>query len=444
MKESKIVFIFLTLIFLIIGSYLVLLTQGLVFDWKKGKFIKTGGIFLNSKPGDVILKIDQKSEFKNIKFNFLNGGILSNINGGVLIEKILPGIHLVEISKEGFQEWSKKVEVKEGLVTEFPEIILLPKEIPFEIKENNHLEDFFLTAKGIIKETGQEKEKIVLTNQKNTLIITQKNNQNKKNYFISDINETSSFLNISEIFQQLKQKDSNLKEKDEIEEIFFHPFSDSKLILKTQKAVYELDFKKPKLKPIFSSENEITHLLIKENEILILDNKNNLISYHLIFQILDQKSINFENLEIKKFAEKDSLFGFLSTKKDLFIFDFNQSHQPLKTFKNIENFFFLAKNLILLQKSQKFEVFDLKRNKSWQLKLPIKEIKEIENFFISNYYFLALTEKGLLLFEIYEGEPTNWYLLKEKVKKFYQHQNSLYLLKENQLFESKIKNWWQD
>jgi len=70
-------------------------------------FQKTGAIFLKTKPSDALIKINGKTYIQN-------HGLFDN--GGELIKGLLPGNYQIEVSKENFGSWQKKLLVKAGLI----------------------------------------------------------------------------------------------------------------------------------------------------------------------------------------------------------------------------------------------------------------------------------------------------------------------------------------
>lgn len=104
--------------------------QGYNFDFHTFKIVKTGGIFIKTSSTDAKIYI-------NDKYIESTGGIL---NYSYLAAGLLPRNYNVFVYKEGYYPWNKVIEVKDGLVAELNNIILLPlqlktikiAEIPFQ------------------------------------------------------------------------------------------------------------------------------------------------------------------------------------------------------------------------------------------------------------------------------------------------------------------------
>jgi WD40 repeat protein len=125
-KSRTILFIFLLLVFVIIGPSIIMYSQGYRFDLNKMKFLETGGIYVKTNPGDASISIDSKYQNKT-----------SGFSRDLLIQNLLPQNHKIKIEKEGYYSWEKTLEVKEKMVSEAKYVILFQKEIPFQIIEED-------------------------------------------------------------------------------------------------------------------------------------------------------------------------------------------------------------------------------------------------------------------------------------------------------------------
>lgn len=115
-RTRTILFISAVFLFLIISLVSVSYSQGYRFDFKKKKFVQTGGIFLKTKPPGADVFIDGKPRGKT---NFLSGKLL--------IKNLMPRFHEIRVKKTNFFSWQKSLEVKEKEVTEAKNILLIPK-----------------------------------------------------------------------------------------------------------------------------------------------------------------------------------------------------------------------------------------------------------------------------------------------------------------------------
>ncbi len=126
----KTLFIFFVLLFVIAAPALILYAQGyrLNLPYASGTklVVKTGGVFVNASPKQADIYING-SLSKQTDFIF----------GRALIENLLPRKYNIEVKKNGYQTWSKSLEVKEKEVTAVRNILLVPENIIFTLAEEN-------------------------------------------------------------------------------------------------------------------------------------------------------------------------------------------------------------------------------------------------------------------------------------------------------------------
>src|SRR5437870_1972190 len=112
-KTRRIIFYLAIVVFLCLSYVAVLYAQGYKYSFADGKFYKTGSIYLKAnRAADVYL-------------NNLPTGSTSFLNHSFTIASILPGQYEVALADKDLYPWHKEITVQEGLVTEFPKIILL-------------------------------------------------------------------------------------------------------------------------------------------------------------------------------------------------------------------------------------------------------------------------------------------------------------------------------
>ncbi len=132
-KTRRIVFYSLFFIFIVTGLGTIFYSQGWRINIEKCQiakfwncqieFQKTGAIFIETKPKDVLIKIDGKT------FEDKSGLIQS----GTLITSLLPKTYKVTIEKEGYLPWQKDLKVEPTLVAEILKTVLIPKKLEEKI-----------------------------------------------------------------------------------------------------------------------------------------------------------------------------------------------------------------------------------------------------------------------------------------------------------------------
>lgn len=111
-KLLKIVLhIFGVLLFIFATAYALLAAYGYQIDLLHQNIVKTSIIDVASKLKDVEIYVDDKLVSRKAPYQ---------------VKNIKPGIHKIDIYKEGFTKWAKKIEVIEDLVTKIDDILLLP------------------------------------------------------------------------------------------------------------------------------------------------------------------------------------------------------------------------------------------------------------------------------------------------------------------------------
>jgi hypothetical protein len=88
--------------------------QGYVFDFRTSAFVRTGAIAVTVNTSATLFVDDTKVG---------NTSFLGNRTGQ---DRLLPGSYEVRLVRDGFSDWRKTVEVREGMLTDFPTVLLLP------------------------------------------------------------------------------------------------------------------------------------------------------------------------------------------------------------------------------------------------------------------------------------------------------------------------------
>jgi len=146
-KQRTILFIICLLLFCLIAPAVIFYSQGYRIDFKHRKITQTGGIFLRVSPKVAKVYLNGKLKDKTDPFF-----------GSLLIENLLPQKYLLRVERENYHFWEKEVEVKEKLVKEFKNLLLIPKNPEFKLLFKD-IEDFYFFPDFhylILKEKGEE------------------------------------------------------------------------------------------------------------------------------------------------------------------------------------------------------------------------------------------------------------------------------------------------
>lgn len=132
------------LMFIIIAPALVLYANGDIFGsgWS---LLKTGGIYINSAPINSGVYINSKLKDSTSFFE-----------RDLLIKNLKSGLYDITVKKEGYNTWSKKINVLDNLVSD-ANVFMLPKKIEVrDIPKDNFIDSKKGTTTVKIKESNEE------------------------------------------------------------------------------------------------------------------------------------------------------------------------------------------------------------------------------------------------------------------------------------------------
>jgi hypothetical protein len=115
-KTKRTLFYAAVAVFLMLSYVIILYAQGYKYSFAEGTFQRTGAISIKTNTGAKVF-LDDKLE-----------GNTSFFNNSFSIDRLLPGSYELYIQKDNYTFWKKTVIVEEGLVVDFPNILLLPEE----------------------------------------------------------------------------------------------------------------------------------------------------------------------------------------------------------------------------------------------------------------------------------------------------------------------------
>lgn len=150
-KTRTILFLIFLFLFLLITPVTVFYSQGYRFDLNPPaggkKLTQTGGLFIKAEPKRVEIYINGKLAKKTCFFF-----------GSALVQNLLPKKYKIEVKKEGYLTWEKKLEIREKEVTEIKNLVLFPKNLNFNILTRK-VENFWFSPdekKIVLKETEEQ------------------------------------------------------------------------------------------------------------------------------------------------------------------------------------------------------------------------------------------------------------------------------------------------
>jgi len=107
-------FWFAVLVFGTASFFAIRYAQGYKYDWNAGRFVRTGAVVVTANE-DAKLFVDDRLV-----------GSLSFLGHRAGRDRLLPGTYTVRLVRDGWSSWQKAAQITEGLLTEFPHVLLLP------------------------------------------------------------------------------------------------------------------------------------------------------------------------------------------------------------------------------------------------------------------------------------------------------------------------------
>ncbi|MCP6720350.1 MAG: hypothetical protein KJI72_03490 [Patescibacteria group bacterium] len=429
-------------LFFVVGGYLTLTAQGWVVDINNLSIVKTGALFLKFSPDDAIPTINDKIP------QHISSGL---IQSGILIKNLTPGNYVVKLSKSGYEDWVKNLSVKSGLVTAASQIKLWPNNISVEPIITEQIKNFWPTNKGVIYQKDDNKiifdklvlrgKSVVLANQESKLIITTED----KNYFLINLDTPLTAINLSHLFNSLKQRQLSLPGTVPIAKIFVHPFSPNKLLITSSTSLYSLDLKKIQLEKLVTMER-IKTVNLSNNEAFLTDQDNNLIIVSLLLKTTSQYPLKIISLSDVSINPNGTKVFILTADGGLVLYNrSSQTFTPIA--ENIKEFYLSPKEkrVALITNDNKLNIFylsnyqsDLRYQASTVTEIPLpvdgqerQEIKEFSWIPKTLNYSLIFLDENLMVNELDTRAPTNHHTLFTEVKKYFLVRKDLYVLRKN-------------
>jgi len=471
-KTRVTLFLFLAILFLIAAPLTILYCLGWRFDWETKKIIQPGIFYFNVLPKSAEVYLDGKLKKKTDIFF-----------GSALIENLLAKQYDIEIKKDGFYSWKKKLEIKKRQVTEAKNIVLIPINPEFNVifKEIN---DFFFSPdekKVILKEINKKDPENLSWSLKlfeikrnfKTHLIDERDispaRQSPTLQTLADGKEEVQLIDLKfssdlkRILLKLGLKERLMYYVLEIdktpvvllpldfldldtEEVYFYPGNSQKLLLLKEGKLSEVDLVEKKISlPILEN---IVVLSISNNDIYYINESGFFLKNNLSFS--QEERLDIIPISLKKEGEykieiADS-YIFLKENNVLYVFDKNK-----KSFQKISE---PVKNLRFSPDSKKIVYFN--DHEIWVLFLekkydqPQKEAGEqlfltrfsekIDNvFWYTNHYLIFDIGNKIKIAEIDDRDKVNIVDLAEfKESRIFWNQNDkkLYVLTEENLHTS--------
>lgn len=384
-KIRTTLFITLTILFIILGTTLVLYSRGARFDFKNWEVIQTGGIYLKTEPADVKIEMDGKP-IKN------RAGILQS---GTLISNLKPGTYKIFIQRDNYHSWQKEIQVESSTVAVLDGIILFPKDEAELVASP--------TNKFLSELTGEEISKVELTQ-------------------------------LNSLFNQLKEEQLRLPGPVPISKVRSYPYNDRKFIIMTDRALYALDTERRMVSQISPRAKDFT---FAGNDVFWFEDRG-LYSFNLILR--NQSQINLPpELKVVEWKEiqlapSGEIVAVLKKDDELIIWD-RSTNKVTSLGQSVASFVFSPNSKkIAFAKDDFLNVYAIKdgaKKETYLLEGARGKWSAIERILWhedSNYIFLKDRNNNLYYVEVNEYPPVNIVEATTQVKNFVYRENddSLY------------------
>lgn len=114
-KRTRRILFWLAVIVFALATWVVIkYAQGYVFDFRINSFVRTGAVAVTVNTSASLFVNDTKTG---------DTSFLANRAGR---DRLVPGVYEMKLVRDGYSGWRKTVEVREGMLTDFPNVLLLP------------------------------------------------------------------------------------------------------------------------------------------------------------------------------------------------------------------------------------------------------------------------------------------------------------------------------
>lgn len=381
LKQTRLLYLIFVLIFFVSAPVVIFYSTGWRYDFERKKITKTGSLSLDSFPkgGDVFLnsKLQEQSFFRKLLFHkriFQVQEISSRTPS--LIKNLIPDEYLIEIKKENYYPWQKKLNIEKEKTTFIKNINLFLTKPSIKLLKESAIIDqklspdqkkiAYISKDGgnyILELVDLKNEKIIPLYKSSALepyiswsynseniLIKEKNNL-IENCLIVPINDPILFVSIKNLFPEINFTNLKWDEKN-----------GSLLFGISQGSLYQINFTQKTTK--FLTTLDGTEYLVKNS--FLYQTKN----------VKDQ--IYLEETDL--ILNKNYLIALLPYSDDYKFLDFNFSFIALLNTKN--NYLILVDPQI---KDEDKSIILKTRAKFFEYNLSLNQFVYSDNFEISSF-----------------------------------------------------------
>lgn len=403
---------------------------GIKLDLKGLTFSETGGIYIKSTPSDAEIH--------------LNGKLVKNTSGffqtGTIIDNLKEGEYRLVLSENGYFNWQKNVRVSPSLVNVFDSIVMVPEKEPLKIAEPADkialLGDILLVERNgnIYADQVKIPGNNIIDAAPNDSVITY-NNRNK-NYYLISLSNPDLYLNINDIFNNLKESQLGLPGVVPILKVASHPFNRDGIIIRSRGALYNIDITRSTIEKV--AEN-ISEFKTRGNN-LFFYTSGGFYRYNLIFRNTTELIPPIDQEIIKDFA--GTTFGGAIVLYNSGELSLVSSGKPVKIAAKAK-LFAISNNGKLIAFSdddQSLHIYDIEKQKYADIKNDIAGALNKMIWYKDDNHLLLQNDDSLYFSEISETVPVNSFKIAVDVKDFSydEDKNAVYINSVNGVLKYEI------
>lgn len=308
-KTRTIIFGVFLALFVMAGGYALMTAFGLAFDLTHFRVVRTGSLSLDFVPTDATLLIDGAVRNPDRRF----------LGRGALLKRLLPGTYEVVLETPGHHPWRKIMAIRAGEVTKAAGILLW-SDPPERETVAEKVRRFWLTSEGLVTRGTQNVltlgevelrgSTVIAANPASSFIVTGGGNIR----FIIDLRNPRAALNLSELFQSLKERELGLRGMVPITAVLLHPFTPTKFIIASARAVYVLDVRKVSLQKLIEASSTAA-IAVNRNEVLVADRDGTLAIANLVLGTVSREPAFLYSTVTKVASDRAGATVFGLTKK---------------------------------------------------------------------------------------------------------------------------------
>lgn len=465
----KILFLTTIFLFVFLTPLIIFYCRGYRIDFNQKRIVKTGGLYIRANPKSSKIFIDGVLK-KKTDFFF----------GASFVDNLLPKDYEVEIKKKGYQDWKKKLKVKESEVTEARNIFLIPEKPSLDLLSQN-TQNFWISPnekKIVLKEAASDEEKTgwilklydIDTDIKSHLfgeneVLTkigrpEENLEEYEENKIAPLELTWSLdskrfiLKIGEIpvlvsLEQDHSSITDLRFLEETENIYPHPDNSNEIFFLKENKDHSLALLKSNIDSQ-KSENVLQGIIafcISKKGIYYLDTQGNLQTSDFNGNIQDLSSSPFQTKNTAEYQiyAFDSLI-FLQENNTFYLL--SESGVLEKIISDSEFLTFSPdRKKICFWSSHEIKIVFLEEERSQPIRKKEEELflirfsEKINNLsWWNNHYLVLSSPSKIKVIEIDDREKVQaWDLIQFENPKIYYHQKNkeIYILSQENLFVSR-------